>query len=400
MDTVRSIIRQIETFLRQAEEYQKRHVGARVYVEFDPGASGIVYRSEILSGKVDCPDDTFSMWWTNQKTRIFMAWTRRYYWEGPEVELPLTNGNGTNVTGGLTVYNHDDGDAGHDNYVQIAGTDVGGVIPAPAKIRILNTYNSSARSGQFVIAHNAFSAPASFAHILEAENRNYVAGGTAPTADTSSSGGYIQNISWAGDAEVLLISWQLSTAFLSDAAGNNFKILARFATSPGTGYYTTVRVKGPSGYWISTLGEGPEVALGQMLIQDLGVVRLPPWLIQETNLEPVDLCIYGRRTGGGILYLDFVQVTPLDGYRLLKPRGYNTVYNTANVDDGINGVVWNEDSAGANRSGQYIGVGQQIQLWPGRTQRLYFLVTNDAGGAEILRTHSIRMWYRPRRLTL
>jgi len=198
MDAVRSIVRQIEALLRQAEEYQKRHVGARVYVELDPGASGTVYRSEILSGKVEWPDDTLSMWWANRKTRVVIAWTRRYYWEGPEIELPLTNGNGTNVTGGLTVYNHDDGDAGHDNYVQIAGADVGGVIPAPAKIRTLNTYNSSARSAQFFVAHNAFSTPTSFAHILEAENRNYVAGGAAPTADTSSSGGYRQGISWAG----------------------------------------------------------------------------------------------------------------------------------------------------------------------------------------------------------
>jgi len=200
---------------------------------------------------------------------------------------------------------------------------------------------------------------------------------------------------------VLLISWQLSTAFLTNAGGNNFRILARFASSPGTDYYVTVRVKGPSGYWLSTLGEGPEVALGETIIQDLGAVRLPPWLIHETNLAPVDLCIYGRRAGGGTLDLDFVQVTPLDGYRLLKPRGYyNTAYNTANVDDGISGTLWNEDAAGQNKSGQYIGVGQPIQLWPGRTQRLYFLVTNDGGGAEILRTHSIRVWYRPRRLTL
>ena len=82
-----------------------------------------------------------------------LTWKRRFYWEGPEVELSLENTHGSG-TGGVTVYNHYD--AAHENFVQITGTDVEGVLLAPARIEIENTYNDSDRLYNVFIGHNVY----------------------------------------------------------------------------------------------------------------------------------------------------------------------------------------------------------------------------------------------------
>jgi len=384
----------LETLLEQAKNRQERGVGDPVYVEYRKADSGDVYRSELLRGTFEPGSRTAGeMWWDAASVEAVLAWERRWYWEGPESELSLSNGHGSG-TGGVTVYNHDD--AGHDNYVAISGSAVDGVVPAAVRLELENTYNVSTRAYNLYVGHNVWSNPSSITRILEGEDAAY---GGSSSASASSSGGYYQGVTWSGDAATYVLRFVLSTAMLNAYAGGWFRLLGRFATSP-TGVKITPKVTFPSGVPLTVVSELPEATLTSLRIQDLGVVQLPPWLRGETDLYPVDLTLYARKTGGGSFSLDFIQLTPMDGYHVLIPRGYGASYGVTLIDDGISGNVYTSGWGGTAKTGHYLSRGQQIQLWPGEDQRLCFLATGDTGGSDIARTWSVRAYYRPRRLTL
>lgn len=394
--TVQTAIRGLETLLQQAQHRQSTGKGAQVWVEYRAADSGDVYRSELLYGRLD-PDRemTSEAWIAASAVRVTVMWQRRYFWEGARTELALDNtSTASKATGGVTIYNHSDSTAGHDNWVDIAAGDVGGVLPAPAEISLYNSYNSATRTYKAYIANNIFSSPATFTPILEGEDASYVAGGAAATANADSSNGYYQAATWAGDTESKALEWALDSTFLGRALGNRFRMLARVvSTSTGVRVGAKVLLVG-----LTTVAETPEVTITAGL-NDLGIIQLPPWLTGQTGLYELTLALYGRLTGGATLTLDYVQLTPLDGYRMLVPRGYGAAYQTTLVDDGITRALYVTWGAGG-KTGHYVGHGEPLALRPTVAQRLCFLFSNSLGGADIARTHTVRVYYRPRLLTI
>ena len=393
---VQALQNSIETLFLEAEHRQRKGTGNRVWVEYRPGSSGTVYRSEILYGRV-APDAATGRAanWTDVAIQALVVWRRRFYWEGAETELPLANGSGSG-TGGRGIYNHDD--SGHDNWVEIDALDVVGVMPAPIRLEMTNSYNVTERDYRFYIGLNVFANPGTLVHILEGENSDYSAGSTVVSA-TSSNGNY-EALTWGGDNETLVIRWALSTSLLAACAGNYFRLLARFTGNPTAGIKVMPKITYPTGTPITVVSESQEMALNTSELQDLGSLQIPPWLAGETALTGVDLCLYARRVGGGSLNLDYVQLTAVDGWRRLVPRGYGSQYLRRVVDDGIEGKLWIDTGASTNRAGIYIGYGRQVAVWPGRDQRIYVLISNSSSDAEIARTHTVRAYYRPRRWTV
>jgi hypothetical protein len=398
---IQTSVQSIEKLLEAATQRQRRGVGDRVFVEYRKADSGDVYRSEILTGRVEVGAETAGeVWFEAGAIAVMVAWKRRFYWEGPESELSLSNSHGTG-TGGVTVYNHYD--STNDNFVDLSGGDVDGVIPAACRIEIENTDNVTARLDDVIIGHNIFSNPSSLDHILEGEDAAYAAGGgsgSPATPDTSaySDGQYI-SATWTGDNLTQALRWTLSTTLLNACAGGWFRLWARvvFASSDTK---LTPRITFPSGTPLTVVSEAPEVTLGSIDLQDLGVLQIPPWLRGESDLYPVDLTLYGRRTGGATVNIDFIQLTPLDGYRVLYPRGYGAAYGITVIDDGIANSLYTTGWGSSYKTGHYLARGNPIMLWPGKDQRIYFMMTNTTGGAEVHRSADIRIYYRPRRLTL
>lgn len=394
--TVQTAMRGLETLLQQALHRQSTGKGAQVWVEYRAADSGDVYRSELLYGRLEPdPEMTSAAWVAASAVRCVVMWQRRFFWEGARAELALDNtSTASKATGGVTVYNHHDSTSGHDNYVDIAAGDVGGVLPTPLELSFYNSYNSATRTYNVHIANNVFASPTTFTHILEAEDCTAVSGGAAATASASSSNGYYQAATWASDGETMALRWNLSAAFLAKAKGNRFRVLGRVASGTSTG----LRAQLKTFLAVTAIAETPEVAVDDGLV-DFGVVQLPPYLTGETDLYALTFELRGRRTGGATLNLDYLQFTPLDGYRVLIPRGYGALYTTTIVDNGITGSLY-VDWAGSGKTGHYIAHGSPVLLWPSVAQRLYFLCTNSAGGSDIDRTHTVRVYYRPRLLTI
>jgi len=407
-DAIRASLNSIEKAIQDAVLYRltEGEKGTRTFIKFQPGAAGDTYRSELLNGPTNLWEQALGWRWAARSLYIDIQWTRGLRnppagaWEADTaVALTLTNGGGSSPDG-LTLYNHDDAGAGHDNYAAIADSAIVGVLPAPAKIRAYNSYNNANEVTHLWIGHGAFMDVTNWPHILEGESAAYVIGAAAPSPDASCSGGYYQRATWASSDETLLYRWDLATSQVGYAKGKRFRPLARFTgTVPAA--YVRLAVTYPSGSSTVELQTTDVVLLSAgTLLYDLGEIDLPPWLQRESSdWQGVSLSLYGRKASGGAIDLDFVHPMPADHLRLYRPvSGKGIEYLEELKDDPDTGAVYIED-ASSDKAAFYSVSGSPIMLYPGLAQRLY-LLARDAGGSAIVRTFIVQAWYRPRRLTL
>ena len=386
VSTVRTALQNLNKLFRQAEVFQKREVGTRVFLEIQLQSGDDYWRSELLEAAPIPMSETLDLGLITGAMKLRLSWRRRAYWEGPEVVLPLTNGNGTNVTTGITV--HPINDASHSNYVAISGTNVTGDLPAPIKLILENTYNNTNRMGDTWMALNVRSNPSSLVHVLEGENAT--SGATAGTANADLySNANIGNIT-IPVSEAQACYWDLDNTFLQNCAGNDFMVLAKTGTSPS--YETWMRLR-LNMMGLTTLANGPLVKLNNFMIyHELGVLRLPPYLVGSANLNTIRLELRAKASSGYTMSLDFLQLMPLDSYRKIAHIGYDIGYGAKLIDNQIDNLLYADWSGYAY--GYQVAYGEKIMLEPGKNQRIYFFYEGSHYG---LRTAKAIISYRPRR---
>lgn len=141
-------VSRIEQILEHARQRSIEETGSRVELEYQwDGASKSTY-FEVIDGELRWPKDTMSVKQVHQQDENGRWIITNFYLtlvcapfaysispvSGAATELPLTNGNGTDVTGGLTVWNHNDSGTGHDNWVEIDGTSFDSDFNAKVKL--------------------------------------------------------------------------------------------------------------------------------------------------------------------------------------------------------------------------------------------------------------------------
>ncbi len=385
----------LEQLFVQVKQRKQRPAIGKVWVERSNG-DGTWWKSELVNADALQEDNSLDRLGRSTPVRIVMK--RKNFWKGAETQLPLTNGNGTDDLAGLRVFNCGDGNGVapniKHNWVQIDGEDILGDLPGPVRLEMTNSYDNAARLYNIWTALNSESDPANFGHILEGE----AATGGTTVVNASCSNGNAQSFTWTDSIQAILGRWALDTTYLNRAGGNYFKVLAAFAGSPAAGTRLQCKVTFPSGTPLTVVGSSQEVGLSNARIQDIGTIQLPPWLVGAGDLAPVDLTIYRRKTGGGSLSLDYLQITPIDGYRVLRPKGYGTAYQIRVVDDGINETLYTDGWTPSGKTGHYVGTGERLRLAAGKTQRIYFLMSGDTGDISINRQLTVKAYYTPVRL--
>lgn len=361
----------------------------KVYLTLQTGADTAAQRSEIINWRLTLGEDAVvGLYQRVLEVRLLLS--RRPWWEGAEVELQLSTSNQTAATGGRTIRNHDDGGTGDDNWVQIAAAQVGGVLPAPARVELTNTTGSAQAYARLWMAVNAFSDPANFVHMIEAESR--AAGIGTVTSDASCSNGSRLDVTLSAGASGVINFW-INAAQLQRTRGRRFRLLARFAANTGTPTITP-RLVDDTGNTPLWFGESVIVATQGQHIADLGTVALPVggW---GSNYGGVALSLSCR--GAMNAQLDFIQLTPLDSYRYVELFGYAVANNAALVDDGIEDRTY--VLSGGVAYPYAAPRGSPLLLQPNTTQRIIFL-HQTATAAPISSAFSVRVYHRPRRLTL
>ena len=389
--TIRATVASIETLLQQAQRRQEKGVGDRVFVTFAP-LSETAYRSEITDGRVVWSTDPGlrRLGDTNPTVQVAVIWTRAPGWDGAEAELSISaNGQGA-ATGGRTVTNN----SANGNWVQIAAAQVANDMPAPVRLEMTNTTGSSQAYRKFITNVNAYSDPANLVHYLQGEA--VVSGGTSRADATCSGGNYLEIIVSSSPATY---QWTLPAADMQRTKGRRARILARIASSSGPLYIQPVVLDSGG---TQTLWTGDELYHGSLISYatyvDLGIVPLPPGgYSASAAAHRLGLIV----RGGSILALDVLQITMVDSYRYvdLNTSGVSVANNATLVHDGIEGL--NYMLASGVRTPVATSFGSPTMLQPATLQRIHFLYSlASTGGAPIASTLSVRVYHRPRRLTV
>jgi hypothetical protein len=396
--TARTTERGVATAFARAAHHQEHPEDAAgpIYWEFELFPGDGYWRTEIKSGSVELGERALGVFWTGQAIELRLLFERQPFFEGPQTAVALSNGNGTNVTSGITVRNHEDGGAGDDTFVSIGTSGVTGALPTPAEIRIESLSAPPKRAYDLFVGVHSWGGVSAFAPALEAESAETLTGFSTQSG-ASYSNGSARTFTWSGTAETLLARFTLSSALLSACRGGWFRVFARIPSVPVQTIILRLRTQLFS---VTTLAEGDPVQLQPGLeLQDIGAFQLPPYLGGETSLAGLSFLLSGEAPGGtGSLPLDFMYLMPLQSYRHYRPRGYGLAQNTA-VRELPDGTIRSEGWAGGN-IGHYVGDGSPLMLWPGQAQRLYFLQRCDDGTAPIDRELRVQLWHRPRRVLL
>lgn len=389
---IRAAVNGLQALLGAAWRRQRR-VNARVWVEFRPLTSDSWFRAEVLDGVVNWSSNPAKrlLEATSNTVEVAVSFRRVNGWDGPEVELELSTSSQGAATGGRAVLNHDDAGSGHDNWVQIAAAQVTGELPGPCRVQLTNTVGASRTFTKMAVALNALSDPANFVHVLEGESRT--SGGTV-TADATASGGNVAALAHVGSTTTTMV-WALTAAQMQRSRGRSFRLLARIVGVIGS-WSVTPEVRAGDG--VTALWRGDVTTLPALYggLIDLGVLPLPPGGYSAVY-GAVTLAL--SFTGSGLAEVDFLQLTALDGFRLLRCLG-PCANNEAVTDDGAEGMAYVE--SGAAVLPYVVGVGAPILLHPGVTQRLMVLAEDgqspDPMG--IAQSWSVRVWHRARRLVV
>lgn len=393
-----SMIQAVNRALEHARNHRSGPDGA--YLKFAISETATAWRTRILDGLVTFGSQ-LDRDWRRGYARCTLYLEREPFWEGPEAQLALTNGNGTDVLTALRVYNCSDGSGTspnkRHNYVDVDGADIDGDLPAACRIEMI--HDSVPTSGRGVgdvwIGVN-FTNPSTHGHILEAES----AIGATPTADSNASGGYYDDYTVsAADTEYDMFKWTLSSGALDAAAGRYFKVLARFHSSSGiTVLWYRIKLES-AGLLLYQSGQIKPSADYAQLLRDLGTFQLPPRLASQTSIKAMTLTLTGEASSAPqTINLDFLQLTPVDQYRLLKRAGNSPIVTERLIDDGINDELYIDNGAGLNKLASFVGYGPAIRLYPGKDHRIHFLYHTDyANECYINQTLTVKLYYRPRR---
>lgn len=378
--------------------------GPQVFVKFQP-TSGSLNRSEVFKGSLTWTQDSIrETRWGQFVADVTLAWERQYFWEADaEVQLTLTNGNGTDNTTGLPVYNTNDGSGSsptkRHNYAEIDAAEALSPLPAPLRLAVTNTYGTALR--RLYVALKAQGTPASFTHILEAESAT-LGTGVASAVDAASSNGNTANVTNVPAAERTLFTFAISSAQAAFVLSQWIRTLLRFSTLPNDAtLYMRLTLKDTTSG--AMLSQTPWQLMNTAdYLQPLPPLMLSPNLQGQAAPGALQLVLSGKDAAGTVDFgLDFIALLPIEaanGFRFLRPIDEALVNVPATTglitDDGITGAIYVESTQGT-----YRGYGGPLMLIPGVLQRLYFLC-DGSGDAAIARSLSIKAFYRPRVLTV
>jgi len=398
-DLAQASLNSIEKLLRQAEERQPNTGSDRVFVTYQMSNDASAWRSEILAGRVELGDDAWRHW--NTKTvEALVIWTRRYFWEGVEGELPLYSiSTATTQTGGSSIINM--GGFG----LFIAASAVTGVVPAPVRLEMTNDNGVSVSFRRFFLSLNVFADPTAqktgTPHIIDGEAAVSVSAGGSTIADANSRVGFYKQMAWTGSAahNTHYMNWTVTAAKLADWGGDRFRVLMRLATTPTAGTYIKLALKIPAGATpLTTIWESGEMLLNSLyVLQDLGTIPLPP--LPLPAFDDVALILSVRSATTGNINVDFFALLATDALHAFEQIGYQIPNGDKVIADGITARGVYYQGAGGNQLSIHSDSPPHIHLWPGRDQALEILY--DEGSSMVIsRTLSVRAYYRPRRLTV
>jgi hypothetical protein len=404
------ILRSLGQYFQDARSRQKTQSGERIFIMFAAYTADDVWRSEILDGRILWPPETLGgAYLPSDKGEVTIAITRRAFWEkDSEYELPLSIG-GAYATGGRAIENHHDSDAGDRNWVAWEDWSILGDLPAPLRIEFTSTHATlNVRRVMMALTHKVHdTGDYSLNWSLEGEANLYNPG--TVTANANSSGGNYMVEQWAVTTETKVFQWAVNN--MDYARGAPFRAVARFVSNASDDIYARLVILGggttTTEIWRSKLAKVAWRSGAAEELTDLGTIpALPPGTPDGVSYSTVYIDLYFLRNVAGThtVNLDYLDLMPMDA-------GFRVVDSTANsiaigqdqvlVDDGINERTYERNALGVVTTG-WRSKTDYLKVQPGHAGRLTFHWQDNQATptARADLTASVRLYYRPRRMTL
>jgi hypothetical protein len=400
------ILRKIGHYFVDARRRAQLGQGDQIWLIFDKGIGDGEWRSEVLDGRIVYPEQTLHAGYLPSDVgEVSLIITRRAFWEkDTEYEIPLSIG-GTFAASGRAIENHHDGDAGDVNWVAWEDPAIIGDLPTPLRVEFTNTH-ATLHYQRFHMALTYDTDDAGDMGTnwsLEGED-NAESPGTVTASAVSSDGNYIVE-AWAAVTETIVGRWTITdTEF---ARGNPFRAVARM-WSAHDNLYGRLKIIGGSGdgeVWRSKLVKITHSMGVLEELCDMGTIPgIPPHMPDGLEAQQVKLELWGLRNEAGThtLNIDHITLMPMDGgYRTVQTSSATNAVQPGDtlIDDGITGRTYRMDSS-ILFSTQFTTMGDYLYALPHKPGRITFLWQTSGEVAYANLTATVKVFYRPRRVTL
>ncbi len=283
------------------------------------------------------------------------------------------------------------------NYVHIDSAVILGSLPAACRIEMTNS-DAGADLQTVWMGNNYLSEPDDFAHILEAQFSDT----GSNTSNAGASGNFYRSYTiTTSDAKIT--AWTIPTETLAAAKSAYFKVFARFFDGSNL---TDIKLRIKIFYSSKLLYEGPLIEFDDTysgisrLWREIDTVQLPPFLTEGNTPTDLSFELWGITTTAQTeaVKLDLLMLLPVNHYRKLVSDS-GVAQNSILIDDGLLDTFYQSVSSEYVRD--ITAEGSQLMLWPGIDNRIYFIQHSEtADTADVNRTMSVKVFYRPRRVTL
>lgn len=336
--------------------------------------------------------------------KITLIIERAPYWQDYGLtELALTNGNGTDVTGGLQVENSND--ASNDNFVEIDGADVLGTERTPLKIRVKRDLAGTDKIRKVHISRNGRYTPNAAKVEYEIEDSTALFGSYSTVTDTKYSNG--SAIKWSPlptTYDFRMLYGTITGTNMQIYRGRWFHVLLTVDDPPVIG---VARVR-----FVLLLGFDDEVVstdwydITEAGVHDIGAIKIPPSYlgdIQHMSLV-YELHGYDPYAAGTKVTIDSILLVAAeteDGYMIGEAWGTYLGTLSGYIFDGDRKNTYGFLAPTPLYMDYITKTGKYIQVAPGEDCRLIFVWdTYTQGGAKIFasadETYEVQMWYRKR----
>lgn len=379
--------------------YDARTRNDRLYLQVEYEDVGVTWQSQVLSGRVSAnPLGLAARELGGDVARVYIR--RVNFWEESAGEvLPLTNRNGSRQAS-LTVYNHYDITAGHDNFVDIAAEDIAGDLPAPIELTITHTNTGRSLSQVWIGQMETGGALPAWKPVYEGELGTAGSGVTLTgTADAGSSAGYFGRLAWTAGAEARVASFEVSASHMSLFRGKEYRPILRLANNHAySDLWLKMKVTYGAGHTAAYDSGWVQSAAGASCVE-FNAVRLPPYPARSNTHDAMSLSLYAMKTASAAVTLDvdFVHLLPTDGYNRLDM--IEAVAAGYNLQEGEKSGSYRWNAATLLALPSHARAGRSLYLTPGMNTRFFFL---HRSGASMLidTTFTVSMRFQRRRRVL
>lgn len=406
-------VRKIGQFMDAAALWQKNKDRNRYYVGFTPVTGTITeYLSELVAGRVVLDNSSLITSANGLKANAQIVFVRRNWWEentaiGNPLMLSKTGGASWSgsASGSVVMNNYyveaSRSTSGSKNYAYAdfgIGIMSGSYFDTPAPVAIsLSAPSSGSPARYFISLQNPANESSAYPyHWLTAVSGSATipASGSVVVDTTASSGSYIAQPLSSTDLAMVTASIGINTT--NQFGGQFASLIMRTVGVVGTGVWVKPSLLNANmtiweGDW-SLLQAGHE-------LHEIGIVQLPPGLY--ATFGSLQLKLTGKNTSGSArqLNMDYIQMTPLSGYRKLVMVPSGSALSGDNVIDDSH-MGYTAVLNGAAYRVNFVAYGEPIMLSPSRLNIFTVLCELSDGTAPIDLTHTFQVNYWPRKLVL